>query len=79
MSSLAVVFAWLFGILNMMLTQLIIEPITQLSDAAEHISKGKVDVPELSTSGRDEVAQLGQSFNRMRRSLQKAISLIDKG
>jgi nitrate/nitrite-specific signal transduction histidine kinase len=79
MSSLAVVFALLFVILNMMLTQLIIEPITQLSDAAEHISKGKIDVPELETTGRDEVAHLGQAFNRMRRSLQKAISLIDKG
>lgn len=78
-SSLAVVFALLFVILNIMLTQLIIEPITQLSQAAEHISKGKADVPELATGGRDEVAQLGQAFNRMRRSLQKAISLIDKG
>jgi methyl-accepting chemotaxis protein len=78
-SSLAVVFALLFVILNIMLTQLIIEPITQLSDAAEHISKGKADVPELVVGGRDEVAQLGQAFNRMRRSLQKAISLIDKG
>ena len=78
-SSLAVVFALLFVILNIMLTQLIIEPITQLSQAAEHISKGKADVPELAAGGRDEVAQLGQAFNRMRRSLQKAISLIDKG
>jgi HAMP domain-containing protein len=59
-----------------MLTQLIIEPITQLSDLADHMSKGKVDVPELVTKGRDEVAQLGQAFNRMRRSLQKAISLL---
>jgi len=68
----------LFVILNMMLTQLIIEPITQLSDLADHMSKGRADVPELQTKGRDEVAQLGQAFNRMRRSLQKAISLIDK-
>jgi len=58
---LAVVFALLFVILNIMLTQLIIEPITQLSDAAEHISKGR-GVPELVTTGRDEVAQLGQAF-----------------
>jgi protein-histidine pros-kinase len=77
-TSLAVVFAVLFVILNIMLTQLIIEPITQLSDLANHMSKGKADVPELVTKGRDEVAQLGQAFNRMRRSLQKAISLIDK-
>ena len=78
-SSLAVVFAALFVILNMMLTQLVIEPITRLSELADHISRGKVDVPELVTKGRDEVAHLSQSFNRMRRSLQKAISLIDKG
>ena len=76
-SSLALVFAVLFIVLNVMLTQLIVEPITQLSAIAEQISKGKVNVAELQTSGRDEVAQLGQAFNRMRRSLEKAISLID--
>ena len=76
MTSLTVVFAVLFVLLNVMLTQLIIEPITQLSDLADHMSKGKVDVPELVTKGRDEVAQLGQAFNRMRHSLQKAISLL---
>jgi protein-histidine pros-kinase len=78
-SSLAVVFAVLFVVLNIMLTQLIIEPITDLSLAADQISKGKVDVAELPVKGKDEVAQLGQAFNRMRRSLEKAISLIDKG
>jgi protein-histidine pros-kinase len=76
MTSLAVVFAVLFVTLNVMLTHLIIEPITQLSDLANHMSKGRADVPELVTRGRDEIAQLGQAFNRMRRSLQKAISLI---
>jgi protein-histidine pros-kinase len=79
MTSLAVVFAALFVILNIMLSQLIIEPMTRLSDIAEQISKGKADVPELVTQGGDEVAQLGQAFDRMRRSLQKAISLIEKG
>jgi protein-histidine pros-kinase len=78
MTSLAVVFAALFVILNIMLTQLIIEPMTRLSEAAEQISKGKDDVPDLLAQGADEVAQLGQAFNRMRRSLEKAIALIDK-
>jgi HAMP domain-containing protein len=36
-------------------------------------------VPELVTNGADEVSHLSQSFNRMRRSLQKALSLIEKG
>lgn len=79
MSSLAVVFAVLFVALNMMLTLLIVQPITQLSEAADQISRGKVDIAELPSKGSDEVSQLGQAFNRMRRSLEKAISLIDKG
>ena len=78
MSSLTVVFAVLFVILNMMLTTLIVHPITELSQAADQISKGKLDAPEFQDKGRDEVSQLGQAFNRMRRSLEKAISLIDK-
>jgi protein-histidine pros-kinase len=79
MSSLTVVFAVLFVLLNMMLTALIVQPITQLSEAADQISRGKVDIAELPAKGKDEVSQLGQAFNRMRRSLEKAISLIDKG
>jgi len=79
MSSLSAVFVVLFVILNLMLSLLIVRPIRQLSAAAEQISKGKLEVPEFSGSGRDEVSQLGQAFNRMRRSLEKAISLIDKG
>jgi HAMP domain-containing protein len=78
-SSLALVFALLFVVLNIMLTQLIVEPITDLSFAADQISKGQVNIAELPAQGKDEVAQLGQAFNRMRRSLEKAISLIDKG
>jgi protein-histidine pros-kinase len=78
MGSLGAVFAVLFVILNVMLSLLIVRPITRLSAAAEQISKGKLDIPEFG-GGRDEVSQLGQAFNRMRRSLEKAISLIDKG
>jgi len=79
MSSLAVVFAVLFVILNIMLTAMIVQPITQLSEAAERISKGRLEGAEFNDKGSDEVSQLGQAFNRMRRSLEKAISLIDKG
>ena len=76
--SLAGVFAVLFIILNMMLSFLIVRPITQMSYAADKISTGDMDIPELADSGRDEVALLARSFNRMRRSLEKAISLIDE-
>ncbi len=78
MSSLTVVFAVLFVILNMMLSALIVQPITRLSYAADQISKGRLDAAEFPNTGKDEVSQLGQAFNRMRRSLEKAIALIDK-
>ncbi len=78
MSSLTAVFAVLFVVLNVMLSLQIVEPITRLSAAADLMSKGKLDAEEFGARGRDEVAQLGQAFNRMRRSLQKAISLIDQ-
>ena len=79
MSSLAVVFTVLFVLLNAMLTLFIVQPITQLSQSAEMISRGRLDVPDFAERGRDEVSQLGQAFNRMRRSLEKAIALIEKG
>ena len=78
MTSLTVVFAVLFVILNVMLTLMIVQPITKLSEAADQISKGKLEAGEFSDKGSDEVSQLGQAFNRMRRSLEKAISLIEK-
>ena len=77
MASLSGVFVALFLILNVMLSYLIVKPITQLSEAANDISTGNMDIPEFADKGQDEMALLAKSFNRMRRSLQKAISLID--
>jgi HAMP domain-containing protein len=78
MGSLTAVFVVVFVILNLMLSLLIVRPITRMSAAADLISKGKLEAAEISDKGSDEVSQLGQAFNRMRRSLEKAISLIDK-
>jgi protein-histidine pros-kinase len=76
--SLTAVFVVLFVILNVMLSLLIIKPITNLSEAANEISTGNMDIPEFADNSADEMALLAKSFNRMRRSLQKAISLIDQ-
>lgn len=78
MISLATVFVVLFVILNIMLSLLIVRPIRRMSAAADKISVGEMDIPELPVSGNDEVSRLAKSFNRMRRSLEKAISLIDE-
>lgn len=81
MVSLSVVFLALFVILNIMMSLLIVRPIRTMSAAADKISTGNVDdadIPEFKENGRDEIATLGKSFNRMRRSLAKAMDMIDK-
>jgi protein-histidine pros-kinase len=65
--------------LNLMLWALVIRPVTQMARLAERVSLGEDDVPAFSARGRDEIAVLGQSFTRMRRSLAKALKMIEGG
>ncbi|MGH8620585.1 MAG: c-type heme family protein [Burkholderiales bacterium] len=78
MGSLTAVFVALFAILNLMMSMMIVRPITKMSEAADEISTGNMEIPEFDESGGDEVALLRRSFNRMRRGLEKAIELIEK-
>lgn len=78
MISLSAVFVALFIILNIMMSLLIVRPITRMSGAADKISTGNMEIPEFDETGRDEVSLLAKSFNRMRRSLEKAIELIEQ-
>jgi protein-histidine pros-kinase len=78
MLSLAGVFAVVFVVLNLMLSWLIVRPIRQMARAADQISTGDFDVPEFADGGKDEVATLGSAFNRMRRSLDKAMQMLDR-
>jgi len=77
MGSLAAIFVVTFVVLNVMLSVMIIRPIRRMSASADKISQGDFNVPEFG-KGSDEVAALGTSFNRMRRSLQKALKLIER-
>lgn len=76
--SLAGVFALVFIVLNLMLSWLIVRPIRNMSLAADRISTGDFDVPEFASHGSDEVSVLGAAFNRMRRSLDKAMKMIEQ-
>ena len=77
MGSLAAIFAVTFIVLNVMLSLMIIRPIARMSASADKISQGDFNVPEFG-KGKDEISVLGTSFNRMRRSLQKALKLIER-
>jgi protein-histidine pros-kinase len=78
MGSLAAIFVVTFIVLNVMLSVMIIRPIRRMSASADKISTGDFNVPEFPATGKDEVSALGTSFNRMRRSLQKALKLIER-
>jgi HAMP domain-containing protein len=64
-------------VLNLMLWAMVLRPVTRMARLAERVSLGEPDVPPFSAAGRDEIAVLGQSFTRMRRSLAKAMKMIE--
>jgi len=76
-SSFFAIFIVIFVILNLMITYLIINPIRRISQSANIISNGEFGEPELSESGKDEMSVLSSSFNRMRRSLEKAMQMME--
>jgi HAMP domain-containing protein len=77
MWSLAGVFVAVFVVLNLMLSWMIVKPIRSMSEAADKVSTGDFGRPELPARGKDEISVLAASFNRMRRSLQKAMQMIE--
>jgi protein-histidine pros-kinase len=56
----------------------VIRPLRVVSDSGDRISKGDKDVPPLVVSGRDEIASVTTSFNRMRVSLAKALAMLEQ-
>ncbi len=78
MVSLAAVFVVFFVVLNVMLSWFIIRPIRRMSTAADSVSTGNFEVPEFAEGGKDEVSLLGASFNRLRRSIEKAMQMIER-
>lgn len=78
MGSLAVVFAAMLVLLNLMLHIFIIKPVRRVSALADEVSLGNMDVPEIDASGKDEIGSLSRSFNRMRRSLAAALRLLEE-
>jgi len=76
MISLAVVFLVGIVAINLLLIFLVIRPVNQLSTMASSVSLGNSEITEFPTIGRDEIAELSLSFNRMGRSLLEAMKLL---
>ena len=63
-------------LLDVVLLFAVVRPLRTLSTMADQISVGQMDMPELPIRGKDEIAVLAGSFNRMRRSLERALKML---
>jgi HAMP domain-containing protein len=77
LAGLGVAFAVMIVLLNVMLHIFIVKPVTTISHMASEVSLGNMDVPEYEAKGKDEIASLATSFNRMRRSLENAMKMLE--
>lgn len=59
-----------------MLSQIVVKRVRAMAQVADDISTGHMEVPEFTASGKDEIADLSRSFNRMRLSLEKAMKML---
>jgi HAMP domain-containing protein len=74
--NLAAVFLVSLILLDVALLFVVVRPLRELSTMADHISVGQMDMPELPIRGKDEIAVLAGSFNRMRHSLDRALKML---
>lgn len=74
--ALAAAFAVTFLLLNLLLHLVVVRRVKRMAALAGEVSLGNNDAPEFEAGGGDEIASLGQSFNRMRRSLASAMKLL---
>ncbi len=66
-------------VLDALLVVTVIWPVSKLSRMADEISQGKLDIEDLPVKGRDEISVLVASFNRMQRSLSRALNMLEGG
>jgi len=73
---LAGIFGFVWLLLNILLHYVVIKPVKEMAEKANTISQGQINVPEFDVDGKDEIASMARSFNRMHRSLASAVKLL---
>ena len=56
----------------------VIRPLRIVSDTADRVSRGEKNVPPVQINGKDEIASVASSFNRMQLSLAKALKMFEE-
>jgi HAMP domain-containing protein len=70
-------FLFLFVTVNLCLTVLVLRPVRRLAAIADQVSLGNMNAPQFLARGNDEITALGVSFNRLRRSVEEAMSMLE--
>jgi HAMP domain-containing protein len=78
MLALAATFVVIIIIVDLLLRALVVKPVAEISEMADKVSMGRLDTPEYVRNSNDEIGSLSQSFNRMRRSLQNAMKMLEE-
>jgi protein-histidine pros-kinase len=76
--ALAGTFVVIIIIVDILLRLLVTKPVAEISVMADEVSMGQLDTPEYVRNSRDEIGSLSTSFNRMRRSLQNAMAMLEE-
>jgi len=77
LGALAVTFILVVLVVDLLLRFIVVKPVKEISDMASAVSLGKLDTPEFVRGSQDEIGSLATSFNRMRRSLQNALKMLE--
>jgi HAMP domain-containing protein len=77
MGSIAGVFVAIGVVLNLMLWALVIRPIGRLSQFADRVSLGELEIPEYKRISSDEIGVLSRSIARMRTSMVQAMKMLE--
>lgn len=77
MSSVTIVFVLIGVVLNAMLWLMVIRPVTKLSQFADRVSLGELEIPEFKRKSSDEIGTLAQSIGRMRTSMVQAMKMLE--
>ena len=75
--SLGAIFLLTIVLIDMAMYLIVIRPLRKVSKNADIISKGEIDLPLLEVKGKDEIAEVTASFNRMHTSLIKTFEMLN--
>ena len=71
------IFVLTIVLIDLAMYLIVIQPLRRVSKNADIISKGELDLPPLQVNGKDEIAEVTASFNRMHTSLTKAFEMLN--